>query len=162
MRAARARTASSTRSASERRIAGEAEDREQTVDIDPVGRAVVVAKAAFEFFAGQRETFNQASAAIHAGEAAAAVFEVPGDHFRGECGAAMDVITENGRVGIGGHGVDIVHHQIVQLWAHLKQAQERPVAQQVGNLIPVAHRVQALHGHIFGVVGCLRQRFCAH
>ena len=30
---------------------------------------------------------------------------------------------------------------------------ERPIAQQIGHLIPVTDGVQALHGHIAGVVG---------
>src|SRR5664280_1196017 len=74
------------------RIAGQVEYGEQTVHIDPVCRAVVVAKTAFQIFAGKRQTLNQSNTAIHSGEAASAIFDVPGYHFCSKSGAAMNVM----------------------------------------------------------------------
>jgi len=42
-------------------IAGQIKNGKQAVYVDPVGRAVVVAKAAFHFFAGEGQTFNQST-----------------------------------------------------------------------------------------------------
>ena len=39
---------------------------------------------------------------------------------------------------------------------------ERAIAQQVGDLVPVADRVQALHGQIVGVVGAFAGALLAH
>ena len=52
-------------------------------------------------------------------------------------------------------GVDVVHHQVVQPRPLRQQAQQHAVAQQVRHLVPVPHRMQALHRQIVGIVGAL-------
>ena len=59
---------------------------QEAVDIDPGGEGVVVPELEFGFLAGHGEAFEQADAAVDAGEAAAAVFEAAGDDLEGEGG----------------------------------------------------------------------------
>ena len=53
----------------------------------------------------------------------------------------MDVVTQDGGVDIGADGVDVVDHEAGQLRSNLKQVLKGPVSQQVGDLIPMPHRV---------------------
>ena len=52
---------------------------------------------------------------VHAGESAAAIFQVARNYFRGEPGAARHVLAQQRCVHIHRRRVDIVDHQVIQL-----------------------------------------------
>lgn len=74
-------------------VAGELENREQGVDVDPAGIGVVVGEVEFVLLVGHGEAFDELEPAIHAGEAAAAVFEAARDDLEGEPGAGGEVLA---------------------------------------------------------------------
>ena len=53
----------------------------------------------------------------------------------------------------GAQGVDVVDHEPAEAGAFLEQAGEDAVSEQVGHLVEVAGRVEALDGDVVGVVG---------
>ncbi len=56
--------------------------------------------------------------------------------------------AEQVRVRIRSQRVNVVQHQVLQPRTLRQQPGEHAVAQQVGNLEPVSHRVQALRGQM--------------
>ena len=66
--------------------------------------------------------------------------------------ALVDVKAEDGGIDIGAQRVDIVHHEMLQLRPFGQQLGQHAVAQQVGDFVPVADRVQALLRQVVGVV----------
>ena len=127
------------------------------VDVNPVSGAVVVRQARFDLVVGQRQALHQAHAVVHAGQAATAVLDVARDHFRGQRRAFLDMVSEERRVQIHRRGIDVVDQQVLQPRPLLQQAEQRAVAQQVGHFVPVAHRVQALHRQVAGVIAAFTQ-----
>ena len=63
-----------------------------------------------------------------------------------------DVQAEHRRVRVRAERVNVVQHQMLQLRAFGQQVRQHAVAQQVGDLVPVADRMQALRREIVGVI----------
>ncbi len=57
-----------------------------------------------------------------------------------------------GRVRVGAERVNVMEQQMFQLRLFRQQLREHAVAEQVGNLVPMADRMQALAGQVVGVV----------
>ena len=75
--------------------AGKAKHGQELVNVDPIGGAVVPRQARFDFFTRQGKTLDQAQAAIDVAQAAAAILDVPRDHFRSERRTLLDVVAEH-------------------------------------------------------------------
>ena len=142
--------ASSARSAR-----AQAKDGQQPVDVDPGGAGVVVGEAEFDLLAGQGQPLDQAQPAVDARQAAAPVLDAPGDHLAGPGAALVDVLAEQHRVDVRAQRVDVVDQQMRSCGRCGQQVAQHAVAQQVGHLVPVADRVQALGRQVVGVVAAL-------
>jgi hypothetical protein len=134
-------------------LAIETEDGEEAVDVDPGGHGIVEAELELVLLARHGETFHESGAAVDAGEAAAAVFEATGDDLEREAGIAFEVGAEEGGVGIGTDGIDVVKHQVPEVGTFAQKSGESSVAKEIGNLEEVPDRMEALEGEIVGIIG---------
>lgn len=133
-------------------VAGEAEEGEELVEVDPGRHGVVVGEGEFVFLAREGEAFEEAGAFVDAGEAATAVFESAGDDLEGEAGAGVEVVAEEAGVEIGTEGIDVMQHEGLELRAFFEEGGEGAVEEEVGNFEEVADGVEALEGEVVGVV----------
>ena len=135
--------------------AGQLEDFEQLVEVDPGGHRVVVGEFEFLLFAGHGEAFDESWAAIDAGEAAAAIVEAARNDLEGEAGVLLDMEAEQGRVEIGAEGVDVMEEEIAELGPLLEELGERAVAEEIGDFEPMTDGMEALEREVIGVIGGL-------
>lgn len=133
--------------------ARQAEDVEQLIEVDPCGHRVVVREFEFLLFARHGEAFDQAQAAINAGETAAAVIEAARDDLEREAVAAMDVEAEDGGVEVGAERIDVVKEEVTQLGTLLEEVGDHAITEEVGDFEPMSNRMKTLEGEIIGVVG---------
>ena len=134
---------------------GQAQQLQQTVDFDPGRQGVVVRQAEFFLLAGKGQSLEDADPAIHPSQAAAAILKAPGDHLEVQCPSRGQVHPQQPRVEVGAEGVDVVQHQVFQLRPVGEQFSQHTVAQEVGDFVPVTHRVQAVQRFVGGVVASL-------
>ena len=104
-----------TFASSARSSARQPENVQQPLDRNPRRLRVVIAQAELVFLAGHRQALDQADAAVHAGQAAAAIVDPPRDDLEAQAGLAADVPAQQARIEIGPQRVDVVQEQILQL-----------------------------------------------
>src|SRR5262249_2966986 len=114
---------------------------EQFGNVNPARVGVVIAQGEFDLLFGQRQAFHESHAAVDASQSAAAIFNASRDHFKGQTSAALDVQPQPCRIGIRSQGIDVVEQQVLELRSCGQQTRENAVPQQVGNFVPMAHRV---------------------
>ena len=68
--------------------------------------------------------------------------------------------TEQAGIEICADGIDVVHHQVLQLRVLLQQAQQHAVAQHVRNFVPVAGGMKALEWEVVGIIGTFGALHC--
>ena len=126
--------------------------RSASID-EPASIGVVVGETELRVFGGEREALDEADASVDTCKAAAAIFNAAGHDFDGHGGAGGDVAAEDPRVEVGADGVDVVDHQIAEVWLCVEEVAEDAVAEDVGDFVPVADGMEALEGEVVGVVG---------
>ena len=124
--------------------AGQLEDFEEPVEVNPGGHRVVVGEFEFLLFTRHGEAFDQPEPAVDAGEAAAAIVDAPGDDLEGETGLVLDMDAEEGGVEVGAEGIDVMEEEIAELWPLLEELGEGAVAEKVGDFEPMADGMKAL------------------
>ena len=122
------------------------------VETNPARIRIVIAQSELGFLSRHCQPFDKADSAVHAGQAATAILDSARDNLEGEACAVPDMQSQKCRVRIGAKGVDIVQKQVLQLGPFGQQLAQNTIAQQVGDFIPVADRVQTLERHVVGII----------
>jgi hypothetical protein len=126
--------------------------------VDPGRHGVVVRESELVGFGGERESFDEAGLAVDPGEAASAVFEAAVDDFEAEAGTGLQMEAEEGGVEVCAERIDVMKEEELELGALLQQPGQGAVPEEVGDLVPMSDRMQALQGKVVGVVGGLAGR----
>lgn len=134
-------------------LAGESEGGEEGIEADPGGHGVVVAEAELVLLAGHGESLDEAGETIDAGESATAILEAAMNHLEGQAASMGAVPAEEGGVGIGADGVDVMEEQVLDGGLGAEQAGEDAIAEEVGDFEEMTDGMEALGGEIVGVVG---------
>lgn len=134
-------------------MAGEAEGVEEAVEVDPGGHGIVVTELELVFLAGEGEAFDQSGLAVDAGQAAAAIFEATGDDFESEAGVGGAMGGEQGGIGLGAEGIDVVKEEVLEVGMGLEESGEGAVAEEVRDFEEMPDRMEALEGEVVGVIG---------
>ena len=139
---------------------GEAEQREELVEVNPGGHGVVVGEGEFILLAGHGEAFDKPGAAIDPGEAPAAILNAPGDDFKGEAGLFANMEAEQGGVDVRSQGIDIVQEEVFEIRTLAEKLEEHAVPEQIGDFEPMTDRMDALGREVVGVVAPFAAAAC--
>ncbi len=126
------------------RFAGEPKGFEQAVDRDPGGEAIVIPELELGLLSRLRQSLEQADPSGDLGQAAAAVIDSPRNHLEAKGRLRLDHQPEHGRLKERAQCVNIVDQQPSQIRIRAQGLGKDAVAQQVGDLIKVTRRIEAL------------------